>query len=304
MKKIAIYFFIISMIVSMFGCNNPNDDISEFQSLSKTESKEQSFLNYSSVAESNDAVSLIDETSHSDKYSVNIYIPNSIDDDLCKAVKYRYDGTIEGLINKMIEVTALPKDTKLLSFKIEDKIAYIDLSKEYGDAMIGSMIELQYVTSLVNTIIDLYDDTGEVYRVRYTVEGKDLDRGHFLHDIPASFFNLSTHTPIFISKNEYKVVSYDGSIEDLVKKLADAKFIPEGTKVISFKLENNIGYVDLSKEFVDGMLNLENENKIIKSLVDTIIYSRRDIDYIKGIAITIDGKTLKTKNETYDSPIE
>ena len=301
------------MIFSMSECTKPNDvnsknDISDINNISKEinkiDSDEQSISEDSSVIDNSNIESVVEESLPDDSPKINIYIPSDIDDDLCKVFEYRYDGTIEGLINKMVDVKALPKGTKLNSFKIENKIAYIDLSKEFSDALIGTTSELQYVMALVNTIIDCYDDSKEVFRVRYTVEGKNVDSGHLGHDTPEPFWNLPTHTTLFINENEYKVITYDGTVDELVRKLEEVELIPGGTKLLSFKIENDIGYVDLFNDFIEGMSNVSEEKRIITSLVNTLLKSRFNITVIKGIVITINGETLKTNNNTYDTPIE
>jgi len=198
MKKIIVCIMVISIIFSMFGCKKDENsktelsNVSDEQSkdLSNTESSEQSMSDNSSISENSNVESSVEESLPENAPKVNIYVPSSADEDLCKVIEYQYNGTIEGLINTMIKANALPKGTKLLSFRIENEIAYIDLSKEYSDAMIGSFAELQYVIALVNTIIDCYDDTDNVNKVRYTVEGKNLDVGGGIHDSPVSYMSL------------------------------------------------------------------------------------------------------------------
>lgn len=195
MKKFILCIMVIGMIFSMFGCSNDENSKTDLSNVSNEQSKDlsniESMSDDSSISENSNVESSVDESLPENASKVNIYVPSSSDEDLCKIIEYQYNGTIEGLINTMIKVNALPKGTKLLSFKIENEIAYIDLSKEYSDAMIGSFAELQYVIALVNTIIDCYDDTDNVSKVRYTVEGKDLDVGGGIHDVPVSFMSLS-----------------------------------------------------------------------------------------------------------------
>ena len=197
MKKFILCIMVIGMIISMFGCSNDENSKTDLSNVSNEQSKDlsniESMSDDSSISENSNVESSVEESLPESASKVNIYVPSSSDDDLdlCKVIEYQYNGTIEDLINTMIKVNALPKGTKLLSFKIENEIAYIDLSKEYSDAMIGSFAELQYVIALVNTIIDCYDDTDNVSKVRYTVEGKDLDVGGGIHDVPVSFMSLS-----------------------------------------------------------------------------------------------------------------
>ncbi|HBL83920.1 MAG: hypothetical protein A2Y17_03805 [Clostridiales bacterium GWF2_38_85] len=198
MKKIIIFLITLSMVIIMFGCettqneNSKTDlsDNSKEQSdiSSNTESNEQSIIDDSSINENSDMETSVDESLPEDAPIANFYIPNSEDYDSYDIISDKYDGTIEGLISKLIKLKGLPENIKTISFEIkDDNIAYIDLSKEFSESMTGSMRERQLVIALVNTIIDCYD----VEAVSYTVEGNIIEDGQLEHDKPVPFINDS-----------------------------------------------------------------------------------------------------------------
>ena len=72
--------------------------------------------------------------------------------------------------------------------------------------------------------------------------------------------------------------------------------IPEGTKVNSAKIKDNIVYVDLSKEFIENHKGgAEEESKTIYSIVNTLT----QLNEVDGIKIIIDGEENKEFKDKY-----
>ncbi len=100
-------------------------------------------------------------------------------------------------------------------------------------------------------------------------------------------------------------IRFDGSIEDLVKKLVDHSYVPKGTKVNSFVIEGgktcDTARIDLSEEFEAGLgVSKEQDDIYVGSLCNTII----SYFGVKKVYLTVNGKTIKTKFKTYDKPEE
>ena len=116
----------------------------------------------------------------------NFYIEN-FEKNQISVFRYEYDGTIDGLIAKLIDLGTLPAGTSVISFSIDENTATIDLSKELNEAMIGTTIEHTMIVSLVNTVIDCYD----LGSLNIKVEGSDFQPSHPFCSNPISFFNNS-----------------------------------------------------------------------------------------------------------------
>ena len=132
-------------------------------------------------------VSISDITSSEQESSADLqkkadfYIPNQTADGFVVSNE-AFDGTIEGMIAKLVELEALPAGTEVISFGVNGDTVEIDLSKPFGDAMNGTAGEYLLIGSLVNTILDFYKtDT-----VNLKVGGKVLDTGHNIYDQPLS----------------------------------------------------------------------------------------------------------------------
>ncbi|PKM63361.1 MAG: hypothetical protein CVU97_00020 [Firmicutes bacterium HGW-Firmicutes-21] len=121
------------------------------------------------------------ESEAPERTTADFYIPNE-DIDGFVTVNAEFDGTIEGLIAHLVELNALPEGTSVISFKLEEATASIDLSKPFEDAMNGTAMEYMLIGSLVNTIIDFYN----IQSVSFTVEGNILDTGHNIYNEPIS----------------------------------------------------------------------------------------------------------------------
>lgn len=126
------------------------------------------------------------------RLKTDFYVPNYTDNNF-DVYSYQYDGTINGLIAKLVEVGSLPEGTTVNTFVIENNVLHIDLSTTYGKAVASNETTGEYmlVGSLVNTLIKCYG----VESVSFTVDGNTVVAGHNTYDWPISFFennNCST----------------------------------------------------------------------------------------------------------------
>lgn len=113
--------------------------------------------------------------------------------------------------------------------------------------------------------------------------------------------------PIFLVDNmEYiartSIVKNSDNTDDLIKEVIESltigsnksnyiregfkAVIPEGTKILDIKLENNILTINFSKEF----LNVSQDTE--EKMLEAIIYSLTEIDSVKKIKILVEGKSL------------
>ena len=113
--------------------------------------------------------------------------------------------------------------------------------------------------------------------------------------------------PIFLVDNmEYiartSIVKNSDNTDDLIKEVIESltigsnksnyiregfkAVIPEGTKILDIKLENNILTINFSKEF----LNVSQDSE--EKMLEAIIYSLTEIDSVKKIKILVEGEHL------------
>ena len=68
----------------------------------------------------------------------------------------------------------IPKDTKVNSIKIENKIAYVDLSKDFDDSQTGSSAAVRVkIYSIVNTLC--LNECFNVEGVKFLIDGKEVE---------------------------------------------------------------------------------------------------------------------------------
>ena len=234
----------------------------------------------------------------SDKKAVNLYVPDEEMYNLVPEIAY-FDGSIESLVSKLEKAKAIPENTKVYSFYIENKTACIDLSEEFGMALQkGATEEILVSGALVNTLIRCYN----VENVLFTIEGEVLTTDYVCYDFPLDFYSLAM---FYVPDDELMYFEasegdFDGTINGLIERLADFGHIPKDVKVNSFSILNGIAYIDLSKEFEKALETGTLEEAIITgSLVNTIITYYN----VKKVQFTVDGDILKTSHVNYDEPI-
>lgn len=71
------------------------------------------------------------------------------------------------------------------------------------------------------------------------------------------------------------------------------KTIPEGTKINSIVLNGNVLYIDFSKEFLNNISGIEEESKIIYSIVNSLT----ELNEVSYVRILIDGEENKAFND-------
>lgn len=206
----------------------------------------------------------------------------------------------------------LPKNTKLLSIEVEGKLAKVDFSKEIGDFPDIETKKLA-VSSIVNTLTELPG----IEKVSIMSEGKDLlssdDKPYGplaredLDKLEEENPKLETEITLYFSDDEalYLVpetrkVELDNKLveEVIVEELINGPAIenhfytiPKGTKMHSVKVEDNIAYVDFSKEFKKNHPGgSTGEIMTIYSVVNSLT----ELENIDKVVFLIEGQKEKT----------
>lgn len=204
--------------------------------------------------------------------------------------------------------SALPADTRLLDYSIDDGTCTINFSAEF-ERTAWSRVEAQRLTLLavVNTLTQLE----EIQQVEFCTEGNLLVQyqglsisGPFLRDESAigpvrtgmnefdATIYLSNGTEPYLAAVPIRVRQSSGisQAELVVQALLDYEglngffsTIPEGTKLNDIQLRNGICYVDLSGEF------LESEEHLLRS-VHSIVASVCALEDVYSAQITVDGQ--------------
>ncbi len=131
--------------------------------------------------------------------AINVYFPDANGDKLIATKKQlptnatdKYTAAVQLLVDGPISdkegIAIIPKNTKLLSVKVNNGVATVDFSKEFKSNFAGgSTNEIMLIGSIVDTLTQ-FDD---VKSVQFTIEGKKLDAlsGHLDLTVPQTRMN-------------------------------------------------------------------------------------------------------------------
>lgn len=204
----------------------------------------------------------------------------------------------------------IPKGTRLLELKVDNKQATVNFSKEFA-RFPGVMAESFVVISVVNTLADL----PEIEKVLILVEGKELiapsgnpygPLGRYDIEKINRDLNKVAVTLYFTGENamylepEVREVQKDGRpleqivVEELIKgptKPGLFRTIPEGTKLLSIEVKDGIAYVNFSKEFKENHWGgSTGEAHTINSVVNSLT----ELPGIEKVQFLIEGKKEDT----------
>ncbi len=212
---------------------------------------------------------------------------------------------LECLINP--ENSCIPPQTKLLGVSIESGICTVNLSSDFLEDMEQSYsCERLAVYSIVNTLTEL----PEINTVDFWIEGAPPERLTFM-SLQNSFVRdgsiLSSSDPNAVDVDLY--VSCDGeSLIMLPQTLmiteqdnapalilnalisfdganGAERCVPEGTKLLSLRMEGSACIVDLTSEFLDGCESVQEERLAVRSIVATMCA----LDGISTVEILVEG---------------
>ena len=206
--------------------------------------------------------------------------------------------------------TTLPLQTEILDLSIENGLCTIDFSADfYRNRPQTELGERMTLLSVVNTLTEF----PEIESVQFFVEGQVLD-AYYKMDLSLSYTrDESAIGPVRSGLNETDVSLYvtrdrDGALAEIPTRLrpaanetdADAVMnalldfeakngfscaVPADTRVLSLEKSGGYAYLDLSKEFAEGLRTEEEE----KAAVQSVVRSLKSLDDISFVVITIEG---------------
>ena len=133
-------------------------------------------INLVSCSESKAVNSNNIEQSYKSTKAIELYVP---DDNISKWVIEEEKVDISELKNVIVALKdtdkwCIQKDTKVNSIKIENKIAYVDLSKDFDDSQTGSSAAVRVkIYSIVNTLC--LNECFNVDGVKFLIDGTEVE---------------------------------------------------------------------------------------------------------------------------------
>ena len=219
--------------------------------------------------------------------------------------KPRY--VVEQLLSNAAINACIPEGTRLLDISVESGLCTVNLSSEFVQNMAYNFtMERLAVYSIVNTLTEL----PQIQTVDLWVAGAPLSRLNFM-DLSASLYKkeslLAPKGDDVMDATLY--VSCDGSLlnaipqhltpvenEDPLVTLMEAliafdgedgalRCIPEGTKLLSLRLEGDACIVDLTGEFLDGCKTPTQEQLAVHSIIATLCARKN----VASVEILVEG---------------
>jgi len=219
-------------------------------------------------------------------------------------------------------ISTIPEGTKLLNLEVKDKIATVNLSKDFT-GFPGTMAESLAIISIVNTLTDLEG----IEKVEILVEGSELiapsGKPYGLlkrYDIEQINRDLSKQTITLYFPDEQAMyvvpeqreVSKDKPIEEIVvqelmkgPKTPDLSLttIPKEAKLLSVEIKDKIAYVNFSKELVEKHVGGSTGEMMT---ILPIVNSLTELPEIEKVQFLVEGEKKKTLagHVTFDEPFE
>ena len=228
---------------------------------------------------------------------------------------YGGDMTAEALVSALLAgpeggelLSPFPYGTRLLRWSMKDGLLRLDLSAEYGELTGVDLTLADYCIAM--TVGQLPG----VERVTVTVEGKPLAQRHS-QELSGDDAVLSgaEEQPVEVTATLYFPRSVGRGLgletrtfllteDDMLAEIVTRAFlqgpkssqlttlIPEGTALISARLEDGVCTVDFTTAFLSGMpQNEDSQTLIVYSLVDTL----GNLDSVQSVALEVEGVPLE-----------
>lgn len=128
------------------------------------------------------------------------------------------------------------------------------------------------------------DDTKIIHTIyeQKKIETFLIDKNNY---ISRTLVNIKYNDDIDLAKNKLELLIIDGKYNEKIPNGFKA-ILPSGLKINDVKIENDLVYIDLSKDFYD--LKKEYEQKAIEA----IVYNMTSINNISKVYLSIDGVNL------------
>lgn len=191
--KSLLAILAISILTITAGCTEQATNL-ESSSSSTAQQVNKDIKSSSSSSATSSITSDIEKSNDKKIAGVTIYFPDANGEKLIPTQRQinlsredKYQAVVQALIDGPISdkegIYIMPKDTKVLSVKVNDNIATVDFNKAFKTNFTGgSTGELMLIGSIVNSLTEFT----EIKAVRFTVEGKVLEAldGHLDLTVP------------------------------------------------------------------------------------------------------------------------
>jgi len=218
--------------------------------------------------------------------------------------------------------STIPEGTKLLNLDVKDKIASVNLSKDFT-GFPGTMAESLAIISIVNTLtalegieqVEIFVDGNELIAPSGNPYGllKRYDIQQINHDL-----NQQVVTLYFPDEQamhvvpEQREVNKDKPIEEtIVEELMKGPktpglvptTIPEEAKLLSVEIKDKIAYVNFSRELVEKHVGGSTGEMMT---ILPIVNSLTELPEIEKVQFLVEGEKTKTLagHITFDEPFE
>ncbi|MBR3049541.1 MAG: GerMN domain-containing protein [Bacilli bacterium] len=209
----------------------------------------------------------------------------------------------------------IPKDTKLLNMSINNKIVTLNFSSEFLNMKVDK--EKQIISGLVYSILDLDDIDGVIILVNNKVLDKypntkeelpkildkkiginkeyNLSSRDNINKVVIYYINKSGNNNYYVPVTKYVNDSRD-KIKIIVEELTTSyiyennlmSFLNSNTKLINYKEQENIMFLNFNKYLFDG------NSKVMEEVLYTISYSVFDNYDVNQVMFQVDGKNINT----------
>ena len=296
MKKIVALILSAAMLALMIGCTSKNQkEISVY-----FKAREKNELNL-------------------EKRKIELHKKNSAKE----IAKAAVSELLKGPQNEANEAL-LPKDTKLLSLEIENNVATVNMSKEFGTVK-GTDAILQRL-SMVNTLCAISGIEGIVIQtdgkpIVSENTGKEfgvLTLSNITYDMDETSAEKKSVTLYFPRKDGEGLVKEKRNIEiqkalsmekavvsELIKGTKNkkaSKALSQDTKIIGIETKDNVCFVNFSNEFVT---KTQPTSLATELTLYSVVNSLCELENVKSVQILVNGETgVEFGNYVLDIPYE
>ena len=203
----------------------------------------------------------------------------------------------------------IPEGTVLVGVSVENGICTVNLSSRFVSGMESGFMAMRLaVYSIVNSLTELQ----EIRTVDLWVSGAPLEQLGLLNlssglqrdetliaspedseTLDATIYPAAESSGELVPIQRMIPVSAGKPVaQTLLETLLDfegadgiSSFIPEGTKILSLKIENRVCVADLTREFLDGCLSDRQEMLAVRSVIATLTA----LDEIDSVELLVEG---------------
>lgn len=206
--------------------------------------------------------------------------------------------------------SAIPEGTRVLSVEMDGDLCTVDLSEEFYSGRPDALAEARLaVYSIVNTLTE----SGNVSRVRITVEGEQVNDycgmdlsdmlyrteniigpvGYGANELDVELYLLDRNgwpvmLPIIVARDEY--LSEEYAVLDALINARDINGtqnpIPEGAEIMALDTASGICRIVFSRELVETDMSGEQ----VALCAGLIVRTLTGLDSVSAVVISVDGK--------------